>query len=76
MFFPSLDCEPNSTFKPSSNSNFFNSFPTPVSYDDSEVENPPPRAHFPPVALAQPLPLWVYSTCEATGDLVGDPRDP
>ena len=60
---------------PSSTSNFLDSFPTPFFYDDSEDENPPPIAHVPLVAPAQVLPRWVRSTCEATGDLVNDPRD-
>ena len=73
---PSLACEPDSTIVPSSSSsNFLDRFPTPISDDDSEDENPPPPAHVPLVALAPMLPRWVRSTCEAAGDLVGDPRD-
>ena len=73
----SLACEPDSTIVPSSSSSssFLDRFPTPVSNDDSEDENPPPPAHVPPIAPAPILPLWVHSTCEAAGDLAGDPRD-
>ena len=42
---PSLPCDPASTIVPSSTSNFIDKFPTPVSDDDSEDENPPPLAH-------------------------------
>ena len=73
---PSLACEPNSVIVPySSSSNFLEKFPTIVSDDDSEDENPPPPAYVPPIAPASILPRWVCSTCEAAGDLVGDPRD-
>ena len=69
---PSLSYEPDSMIVPySSSSNFLDKFPTPVSDDDSEDENPPLPSHVPPVALTQFLPRWVHSTCEATGD----PRD-
>ena len=67
---PSLAYDPDSANVPSSPSNFLNRFPTPISDDDSEDENPPPLAHVPPV-----LPRWVRSICEAAGDLVNDPRD-
>ena len=55
---PSLACEPDSAIVPSSSSssNFLDRFPTPVSDDDSEIENPPPPAHVPPVAPAPMLP--------------------
>ena len=67
---PSLACWPDSTIVPSSSSsNFLDRFPTPVSDDDSEDENPPPSAHVPPIAPALMLPRWVHSTCEAVGDL-------
>ena len=59
----------------SSSSNFFDRFPTPIFYDESEDENPPSPAHVPPVAPPPMLPQWVRSTCEASGDLTGDPRD-
>ena len=74
---PSLACEPDSASVPSSSSssNFLDSFPTSVSDDDSEDENPPPPTHVPPIAPALILPRWVYSTCQAASDLVGDPRD-
>ena len=73
---PSLAREPDSTIVPSSSSsNLFDRFPTPVSDGDSEDENPPPPAHIPPIALAPMLPRWVHSTCEAIGDIGGDPRD-
>ena len=72
---PSLAHEPDSTIVSSSSSNFLDRFPTPVSDDDSEDENPPPLAHVPPIALAPMLPQWVRSTCESTGDLADDLRD-
>ena len=77
MGVPSLACEPNSTIvsSSSSSSSFLDRFPTPVFDDDNEDENPPPLAHVPPIAPAPILPRWVHSTCEAAGDLVGDPRD-
>ena len=55
---PSLACEPDSGIVPSSSSSssFLERFPTPVSGDDSEDENPPPPAHVPPIALAPILP--------------------
>ena len=58
---PSLACKPDSTIVPSSSSSssFLDRFPTPVSDDDSDDENP------------RILPRWVHSTCEAAGD----PRD-
>ena len=74
---PSLACEPDSTIVPSfssSYSNFLDKFPTPVSDDDSEDENPPPTAHVPLVAPTPMLPRWVRSTCEVAGDLADDPR--
>ena len=73
---PSLACKPDSAIVPSSSSsNFLDSFPTLVSDDDSEDENPPRPTHVPPIALAPILPRWVRSTCEVAGDLAGDPRD-
>ena len=73
---PSLACKPDSTIVPSSSpSNFLHRFPTPVSDDDSEDENPPSPAHVPPIAPAPILPRWVPSTCEVAGDLGGEPRD-
>ena len=74
---PSLACEPDSTIVPSSSSSssFLDRFPTPVSDDDNEDENPPLPAHFPPITPAPILPRWVRSTCEAAGDLADDPRD-
>ena len=76
---PSLACEPDSVSVPSSSysssPSFLDRFPTPVFYDDNEDENPPLLAHVPPIALTPILPRWVRSTCEAAGDLVGDPRD-
>jgi hypothetical protein len=82
-----LAWEPNSTIVPSSayepSSTFVPSYDlVSSSDDDSEDENPPPPAHPPPdesfepePAPAPPLPRWVRSTREATGDLVGDPSD-
>ena len=74
---PSLACEPDSVNVPSysSSSSFLDKFPTSISDDDSEDENPPPPTHVPPIEPAPMLPQWVRSTCEAAGDLVGDPRD-
>ena len=73
---PSLAYEPDSVIVPSSSSsNFLDRFPTPVFDDDSEDENPPPPTYVPPIAPAKILPGWVRSTCEAAGDIFGDPRD-
>ena len=73
---PYLAYEPDSAIvSSSSSSNFFDKFPTLVSDDDSEDENPPLPAHVPPVAPTPMLPRWVRSTCEAAGDLTSDPRD-
>ena len=73
---PSLAYDRDSTIVPSSySSKFLDRFPTPVSDDDNEDENPPPPAHVPPIAPAPILPRWVYSTCEATGDLASESRD-
>ena len=73
---PYLACEPDLVIVPSSSSsNFLDMFPTPFSDDESEDENPPPPAHVPPISSAPMLPRWVHSTCEAAGDLAGDPRD-
>ena len=58
---PSLACEPDSVIVPySSSSNFLNRFPTPISNDDNEDENPPLPAHVPPIAPAPILPRWVH----------------
>ena len=70
---PSLAYEPDLVNVPSSPSSFLDRFPTPVFYVDSEDENPPLPAHVPPVAPAPMLPRWVHSTCEAIGDIFGDP---
>ena len=72
---PSLACKPDSVIVPSSPSNFLNRFPTLVSDDDNEDENPPLPAHVRPVATTPLLTRWVHSTCEVAGDIVGDPRD-
>ena len=54
---PSLAYEPDSTIVPSSSSsNFLERFPTLVSNDDSEDENPPLPAHVPQIAPAPILP--------------------
>ena len=55
---PSLACEPDSEIVPSSSpsSSFLDRFPTPVSDDDSEDENPTPPAHVPPIAPTPILP--------------------
>ena len=55
MGVPYLAYEPDSAIVPSS-SNFLDRFPTPVSNDDSEDENPPSPSHVPPVAPAPMLP--------------------
>ena len=71
---PSLACEPDSAIVPSSysSSNFLDRFPTLVSNDDNEDENPPPPTHFPPVSPAQLLPRWVRTTFEVTCDIFYD----
>jgi hypothetical protein len=86
-FVPSLACEPNSVVVPSSTCEPSSTFvPSSIlvssSDGNSEDENPPPPAHLPPndsfepePAQAPPLPRWVHSTREATGDLFGDPSD-
>ena len=72
----SLSCEPDLAIMPSSySSNFLDRFPTPIFDDDSEDENPPLPTHVPPIVPAPMLARWVRSTCEATGDIIGDPRD-
>jgi hypothetical protein len=80
-----LACEPNSTIVPSSaydpSSVFVPSYDLVSSLDDdSEDENPPSPAHSPQdesfepePTPAPPLPRWVRSTRETSGDLVGDP---
>jgi hypothetical protein len=82
-FVPSLACEPNSTFVPSSTFVPY-SILVSSSNDDNEDENPPLNSHLPPdesfepkptPAPTPPLPRWVHSTREATGDLVSDPSD-
>ena len=52
---PSLSYEPDSAIVPSSSS-FLDRFPTPVSDDDSDDENPPSPTHVPPVEPAKFLP--------------------
>ena len=75
MGVPSLACEPDSANVLSSPSHFLERFPTSLSNDDSEDENPPSPSHVPPISPAPMPPRWVHSTCEATSDLAGDPRD-
>ena len=72
-----MACELDSAIVPSSysSSKLLDRFPTPVSDDDNEDENPPLPAHVPPVAPAPMLPRWVRSTFEVASDIVGDPRD-
>jgi hypothetical protein len=84
-----LACEPNSAGVPSSACEpYLAVVPSSVSIldsssnDDSEDENPPLLADIPPYdsfepeqAPVPPLPRWVRSTREATGDIVGDPSD-
>ena len=53
---PSLAYEPDSAIVPSSSSNFLDRFPTPVSDEDNEDENPPLLAPAPLVAPAPMLP--------------------
>jgi hypothetical protein len=74
---PSSAYNPSLVFVPSSIPILVSS-----SNDDSEDENPPPPAHLPPYesfelepAPVPPLPIWVCSTREAVGGLVGDPLD-
>jgi hypothetical protein len=73
---PSSPCDPSSTFVPSSD------ILVSSSDDDSEDENKPLPAHLPLAKSFEPeptpgppLPRWVCSTQEATGDLVNDPSD-
>jgi hypothetical protein len=77
MIVPSSACDPSLMFVPS-----FVPILVSSSDDDSEDENPPPHAHLPldesfepEPTLAYPLPRWVCSTREASGDLIGDPSD-
>jgi hypothetical protein len=88
-FVPSLACEPNSVFVPSSMCKPSSVFVTSSvhilvssSDDDSEDENPPLIAHLPPDESFEPEPaptpvpplaIWVCSTREKVGGLVGDP---
>jgi hypothetical protein len=75
---PSIACESSLAFVPTS-------IPIPVSSssdDHCEDENPPLLAHLPPAesiehepARVPLLSIWVHSTREAVGDLVGDPLD-
>jgi hypothetical protein len=72
---PSSTCDPSSMFVPSSIPILGSS-----SDDDSEDENPPLPTHLPPNESFEPklaptphIPIWVRSTREETGDLVGDP---
>jgi hypothetical protein len=74
VFAPYLMREPSSTFVPSSSPILVSS-----SDDDSEDENPHMPSYLPlnesieyEPAPAPPLPIWVYSTHEEVGDLVGD----
>ena len=53
---PSLAYKPDLVNVPSSPSKSLYRFPTLVSDDNSEDENPPPPAHVPPVAPAPILP--------------------
>jgi hypothetical protein len=76
-FVPSSTCEPSSTSVPS-----FVCILVSSSDNDSEDENPPSPAQVPrdesiepePTPLP-PLPRWVRSTRETTGDHVSDPSD-
>jgi hypothetical protein len=77
MIVPSLYCDPSSVFVPS-----FVPILVSSSDDDNEDENPPPPAHLPPddsiepePTPTSPLPIWVRSTREAAGNLIGDPSD-
>jgi hypothetical protein len=74
---PSSACEPSMAFVPC-----FVPILDSSSDNESEDENPPPLADIPlnesfepDQAPVPPLPRWVRSTREATGDLVGDPSD-
>jgi hypothetical protein len=75
MIVPSSACEPSSEFVPSSIPILVSS-----SDDDNDDKNPALPSHLPPnesfepkPTPAPPLPRWVCSTREETGDLVGDP---
>ena len=84
-----LACEPNLEYVPSSacepdlavvsfSSSLLNNTPSDISSDTNNDDEHPPLPTSPP-APAPPttsqLPRWVRSTCEAAGDLAGDPRD-
>ena len=76
-YVPSSACEPDLAVVPSSSS-LLNNTPSDIPFDtNSDDEHPSPPISQP--ALAPPttsqLPQWVLSTCEATGDLVGDPTE-
>jgi hypothetical protein len=85
-----LACKPNLAFVSSStydSSSMFVPFSIPImvsssSDDDNVDENPRLLAHLPPYEFIEheptstpPLPKWVCSTREATGDLTGDPSN-
>ena len=65
----------NSVVVPTSTLNFLDNVTIPSSNNDNEDENPPLPTHVPLIAPEPILPQWVCSTCEASGDLVDDPRD-
>ena len=75
MFVLVVACDPSSMLVPFSTPNFLFDITTLDSNDDREDDIPHLPIHFPLFVLAQPLPLWVYSTCEMTCDLVDDLRD-
>ena len=73
MGVPPLPYEPDSAYVPPlSISSIFDSIPSSLD-DESEDENPPPTCQ--DIPSAPQLPIWVRSTRDATGSLVGDPAD-
>jgi hypothetical protein len=73
VIVPSSACDPSSAFVPYSVLILGYS-----SYDDSEDENPPLPAQLLPYESIEPEPapllfIWVRSTLEAVGNIVGDP---
>ena len=70
---PPLACKPDLAYVPPlSISSIFDSIPS-SSDDESEDDNPPPPLE--DIPSAPQLPLWVRSTWDVAGSLVGDPAD-
>ena len=74
---PSSACEPDLVVVPLSSS-ILNNTPYDISSDnDKDDEHPssPVSSPAPAPPTTSQLPRWVRSTCEAVGDLAGDPTD-